>query len=371
MDELRQKVISSNKSVPYLYQNTVSQIKDSGLPLVVGALPDFKNEKSKLYRARNKAEGVKKLNYKCIHEVEIPKKFKDFLLVEHHDKSNRILVFCSLDKIELLGIIKHVFLDGTFRSCPTPFCELYVILGDIGSTDVQTNIVPLMYALLTKRNKENYKKLFQIIKSKVPHFNPTKFTLDFEQAAMAAIRDIFPTAQIKGCYFHFSQAVWKKGKEFNLTKCQETRKTVAHSALLPLIPKYKISDAWEYISIESKIATEEKSKELKEFLGYMAQQWLRSEEWIGVWCVSNELHRTNNATEAWNGRLNKIIGKKKPTLAALLLALKKDSESVLKTGECTQKLPKYISRNRWIAYVLEQLENGTINIGHCLEKLRK
>ena len=31
-----------------------------------------------------------------------------------------------------------------------------------------------------------------------------------------AIRDVFPTASIKGCVFHFTQAVWRKTQELGL-----------------------------------------------------------------------------------------------------------------------------------------------------------
>lgn len=56
-----------------------------------------------------------------------------------------------------------------------------------------------------------------MIKSQIPEWTPTTFKSDFEKAAMNAISTVFRNIVIKGCYFHFSQAVWKKGKQLNLT----------------------------------------------------------------------------------------------------------------------------------------------------------
>ena len=35
-------------------------------------------------------------------------------------------------------------------------------------------------------------------------------TLDFEMAMWAALRIILPDMQIKGCVFHWTQAIWRK-----------------------------------------------------------------------------------------------------------------------------------------------------------------
>lgn len=35
------------------------------------------------------------------------------------------------------------------------------------------------------------------------------FKCDFETGLINAIKDIFPSAEIRGCYYHFNRAVWK------------------------------------------------------------------------------------------------------------------------------------------------------------------
>ncbi|CAG2200753.1 unnamed protein product [Mytilus edulis] len=49
------------------------------------------------------------------------------------------------------------------------------------------------------------------------------FVADFEQGAWKAIRKEFPTSTIKGCAFHFGQAVWCKTQELGLKTTYTSR----------------------------------------------------------------------------------------------------------------------------------------------------
>ncbi|CAK9292217.1 unnamed protein product, partial [Gordionus sp. m RMFG-2023] len=48
-------------------------------------------------------------------------------------------------------------------------------------------------------------------------FNPKYGQTDFEAAAISALGFVFPTMVIKGCFFHFSQAIWRKCQALGLT----------------------------------------------------------------------------------------------------------------------------------------------------------
>ena len=45
---------------------------------------------------------------------------------------------------------------------------------------------------------------------------PTNFVIDFEKATENAIRGRHDRTQIHGCYFHFTQSVWK-----NIVQCEK------------------------------------------------------------------------------------------------------------------------------------------------------
>ena len=39
---------------------------------------------------------------------------------------------------------------------------------------------------------------------------------DYEIAAINAFAQVFPNAEIKGCFFHFDQAIWRRIQAFGL-----------------------------------------------------------------------------------------------------------------------------------------------------------
>ena len=45
-------------------------------------------------------------------------------------------------------------------------------------------------------------------------FNKIYFMIDFEKVSRKTIKDIFPLADIKSCYFHYAKALWAKEKNW-------------------------------------------------------------------------------------------------------------------------------------------------------------
>lgn len=110
--------------------------------------------------------------------------------------------------------------------------------------------IPLVYVLCCEKNTATYRTIFGQIKKKQPQFNPLQINVDFEQAAIKALKEIFPNAHIQGCHFHFSKNIVQNlGKNGLKTRYEqdgkfahEIRKMIA----LPFIPAAKIVEACEY-----------------------------------------------------------------------------------------------------------------------------
>lgn len=357
----------------------IGNLKDAGIN-IVSNIPKFTSVKSTLYRQRNKEAGVSKMLFKNALEVEVPPRYNNFLLADYSNKTNntRIIVFSSVEARQITCESKEFYGDGTFRSCPSPFVQLYTIHVDTGSTINHTNITPVIYALMTNKTMQSYLILFQMIKSQLPDWNPTKFKLDYEKAAMNAIIKVFPTVIIKGCYYHYNKAIFKKGKSLNMTSrtSQDLKEVriIELSAILPLLPENEIINGWVYIIARY---GDSEGTGTKKFINYMEKQWLR-EEYLKVWCVFGDAHRTTNALESWHNKLNKTIGTKHPNIMHFLHTIEEDSSqntvrNVLKQQGKPSKRKrgkKSISRDEFIQEAQLELTQGLISVGHALEILR-
>ncbi|KHJ43200.1 hypothetical protein D918_06767 [Trichuris suis] len=114
----------------------------------------------------------------------------------------RILVFGRQSAGDWSSRMKNILTDGTFRIAPPRFAQAYVIMAERGGF-----VLPVLYALLPNKQELTYRRMFEGIKATWPQFDPETITLDFEEAAMNAVRATFPAVQVYGCFFHFVRSV--------------------------------------------------------------------------------------------------------------------------------------------------------------------
>lgn len=352
-----------------MYNSVLATFKDADLS---ADFPNFKNVKSTLYKHRNATANVEKMNFKDVADVSVLPKFKAFLLADYNDGDIRLLFFCSEVARHHMAQLKTFFGDGTFKICPFPFYQVYTIHGDLGSTGDSTNIVPLIYVLMSGKTEKSYIILFSVIKAQIPEWQPHLFKCDFEIATMNAIRTVFRNVTVKGCYFHYVRAIWKKGRALNLTKSKVQKRQVALSAVLPLLPEDQIMNGWFYVASQS--PDDDNSKKFRQ---YMLRQWLNDENFIKNWCVFDERHRTTNILEAWHKKINGIVSKNKPNLLQLLNVLFEDAsvnevraKKVSKNLHLKNRTKGSIEANDFIHETQMELISRTITIGHFLEKLK-
>jgi hypothetical protein len=100
----------------------------------------------------------------------------------------------------------------------------------------------------------------------------TTFVVDFEAGLWQALRQVFTDPEIKGCAFHFGQALWRKCQEIGLRTAYESREGV-HKLLrktfaLPLLPPADIRPAF------ARIKEKGRSEQLAPFFAYVENTWL-------------------------------------------------------------------------------------------------
>ena len=83
---------------------------------------------------------------------------------------------------------------------------------------IKDTTVPLVSCLMRSKTKEKYEELFAALKNLNAMLDPQEVTIDFKIAAIEALKSSFPNAKIKGCFFHFAQANWRKIQSVGLAK---------------------------------------------------------------------------------------------------------------------------------------------------------
>jgi len=118
---------------------------------------------------------------------------------------DRILIFASDEQVDILQNTEEFLVDGTFKIVPQIFYQLYIIHGVF-----RDHVVPLIYALLRRKNTQTYERLINEILNIAPRWSPRTIMLDFEQSSIGAFRTAFPNVSLSGCYFHLRQSIHRK-----------------------------------------------------------------------------------------------------------------------------------------------------------------
>lgn len=167
-------------------------------------------------------------------------------------------------------------MDGTFKSSSNQFKQIYTIHADLGSTATETNVAAVAFALLPNKKKETYVRMLQMILREVPDWKPETINIDFEASAVAALRDVFPDAKIQGCYFHFTQCLWRKVQDVGLvtlySENEEIRKHIRMCAALAFLKPEDIDEGWIIIQ-----ETAPRDAKLAEFFDYFIEQWMENQ----------------------------------------------------------------------------------------------
>ena len=121
--------------------------------------------------------------------------------------------------------------DGTFSVAPSLFFQLLTI-----SYIARHHVFPAIFILLPNKTQALYLKIYRLLKKLVPGLEAEIVISDFELASLNALELAWPGVSIQGCYFHFSQCVYRKIVEMGLkTRYVEDRQIYKYcKALLSL-----------------------------------------------------------------------------------------------------------------------------------------
>ncbi|KAJ8682155.1 hypothetical protein QAD02_017947 [Eretmocerus hayati] len=126
-----------------------------------------------------------------------------------------------------------------FSVSPAIFTQVFTVLGLVkkargnqrnASLETSGVALPFVYALLSSKATEQYEKVFGAIQVAADQHNiqncaPTRILSDSEMAIINASKSMLPGVPIKCCFFHFSQALYRKIQSLGLQEEYCTRES--------------------------------------------------------------------------------------------------------------------------------------------------
>ena len=142
-----------------------------------------------------------------------------FLL--YSGQGGRLHVFCAATEVAVLHQTEYIVCDGTIEMSPSTSYQLYTIHGFKDGEGL-----PLAWGLLPNKTTDTYREVFsslrQALTTSFGDIGQVKYVLmDYERAAINAVTEVFPEVQVKGCSFHFRQALMRKVHQVGLKNVYE------------------------------------------------------------------------------------------------------------------------------------------------------
>jgi hypothetical protein len=295
-----------------------------------------------------------------IAEVNIPESLRitlngePFLVKDHIIDQERILIFTTKNNIQHLSQATFWIMDGTFKTVPTIFCQLYSIHASVGTVD-NSRILPLVYILMTRKTEELYKWLFndlsEVAEENNIQLSPAYIITDFEQAAINASKYEFPTVINKGCFFHLGQSGWRKiqscGLAIQYGHDENFSLMLRHLFALAFLPSREIPAAFDILK---PTMPSEANGVIQWFEDNYVHGRIRRQPQTGdavrdlplfppsLWSVYDSMAlgipRTQNIVEAWHRRWETLVGESHVGTYTIIKELQKEQQQVNAQIEC-------------------------------------
>ena len=213
--------------------------------------------------------------------------------------------------------------DGTFKCCPIGFEQMLNIMGCNDDQYLQC-----CHILVNGKNEITYRNaLWQLFGDQdMTQLRVKWITIDFEPAMFHALEKISKHMDkvrgygitVKGCLFHFSQALYRQYQ-----KLYTGKKNVWGIRLFYILiwaPFIQEEQLQRFITD----LTAKNCPDIQEYLAYFRRQWMPIQRWWRVEEGAPAAVQTNCALEGFHGHLNVELPRGRPDifmLSALLLKL--------------------------------------------------
>lgn len=333
LQTIREDAVDSRDTPHYIVSNSVNNIPKA----VMAKLPTVPTMKRTIRNIRIKHNSCPAIPHNR-SDIEFPEIYKTtengepFLLYDSGKSENRILIFSTTRNLQLLARSKHWYADGTYKTVPHLFQQLYTIHGLHNQISI-----PLVYALLPSKTEECYIRFLRALKNLEHAVNPSTIMIDFERAMVNAITVEFPAAIHRGCFFHFCQCLYRNIQSNGLKKRYDSDPEFAIKirmlSALAFVPTSQVVKYFEQLCDQDILPPE-----AQPVLDYFEDTWIgrpvrnhrRRPPYFShhIWncfdAVQQGLPKTNNSIEGWHRGFQSQISAEHPNIWKFISAIKKE-----------------------------------------------
>lgn len=265
-------------------------------------------------------------------------KNESFLLSDTGVGTDRLLIFSTIRNMKLLANSKDIHADGTFKSSPQHFEQMFSI-----HSIVNGNLLPLVYVISFKKSSNIYDRVLDIILEKEPLFMPNTLMMDFDRAQLKSFLDRFPSIKLRGCYFHWKKCILKNMKDSKelyskfLINQDLFKSNLKKLFALCFLPEIDIIRGFELLMAISFFTSLDNHLIINQFLMYFEKVWIgtkigNSDQrnnpiytpaiWSQNYAVLSDLDRTNNKVEGFHNGFKSMMSCDNPTIWTFINNLK-------------------------------------------------
>lgn len=153
---IRRKAVKTKEKPAVLVDNIVKIAEE----FVLAELPKIGEMRKLVRRVRYKKNPLPEEpnsieNSQTNHHKIVNAKGEDMLLFDSN-QNNRFVVLGTKKNLQVLGDCDYWFADGTFKTVPLIFKQLYTIHGIVHS-----KVIPLIYVLMSDKSESSYKNMLE------------------------------------------------------------------------------------------------------------------------------------------------------------------------------------------------------------------
>lgn len=330
-------------------------------------------------RLRKKDLPVMDKNFK------IPEKYKHidtepFLRFDSEiSDGKRIIIFATNSGIQSLIESEEQHGDGTYDTWPKQYYQLYTVFAKVRASH---HLIPCIFSLLPSKTTEVYEVLLKEILKLTKGALPKVFMIDFELGMLKALNNVFVGVEVKGCYFHWKQAIFRKMQKSNILNAYNTnaqfQEGVKKLYALVCVPEGYVAEVFSSITIWFQEHCN--IPEATSLLQYFEKTWtgkcsrgrvvkdpiLPPKLWNHFKGILDGEILTNNSVECWNREWKNSLPRKPSVWDVLDAFCVEVANSDLRRKEILKKItidsrkPNSLHRNESLKELMQSFKRSKI-----------